>query len=137
MANLRRDDISIGEDKWIKFISVADRRETAIELDPILEPIMPFLTALETDCVAECCGIDAFALWPDDLERAARQFDRATLLQQLDAVLKRVAIADGGTFVSHRLNNYFDRDVLNQLLNHLAASLDGDDTASGRIPSRR
>jgi hypothetical protein len=64
-----RDDISIGPDKWITFFDINGRQAGAVDLDPLILPMEEFWSLLETNCVAGCCGIDAFSVWPEDIER--------------------------------------------------------------------
>jgi hypothetical protein len=120
MPKPNRNDINIGEDKWITFIELQGRQSNPIDADKILDPIKPFLDRLETECVAACCGIDAYGLWPDDIARATRDFGDPGLPDRIAAVRNRIAEAGGDVFVSHRMNNYFDKQVLLQLLDHIA-----------------
>jgi hypothetical protein len=120
MSKSSRDDISIGEDKWITFIELDGQQTSAIELDEILKPIEPFLNLLETECVAACCGIDAYALWRKDIARAAKQSEITDLSQSIDDARQRIATTTGDSFVSHRMNNFFHRQTLLQLIDHIA-----------------
>lgn len=120
MSKPNRDDISIGEDKWITFIELDGQQTSAIELDEILKPIESFLNLLETECVAACCGIDAYALWCEDIARAAIQSQISDLSQSIDVTRQRIAATNGDSFVSHRMNNFFHRQTLLQLIDHLA-----------------
>ncbi|QOT79288.1 DUF6331 family protein [Cupriavidus basilensis] len=88
-----------------------------------LAPILPLLHWLETECVADCCGIDAYGFWPDAIARAAMQAGLPDLAERIAQVRERVAGAGGDVFLSHRMNNYFDRQVLLQLIDHIAACL--------------
>ncbi|NUA31867.1 DUF6331 family protein [Cupriavidus basilensis] len=45
------------------------------------------------------------------------------LAERIAQVRERVAGAGGDVFLSHRMNNYFDRQVLLQLIDHIAACL--------------
>ena len=119
MSKPNRNDISIGKDKWITFIELDGGQSSAIELDEILKPIEPFVTSLETECVAACCGIGAYALWPEDIATAAKHTDRAELRRCLDAVQTHIAKTNGDTFVSQRMNNFFHRATLLELFNHI------------------
>jgi len=120
MPKPNRSDISIGKDKWITFIELDSRQSNAIQLDEILKPIEPFLISLETECVAACCGIDAHALWPDDIANAAKHSAIANLPQRIDNAPKRIIETGGDSFVSHSINNFFDRQTLIQLIYHIA-----------------
>lgn len=120
MSKANRNDISIGKDKWITFIELDGRQDGAIELDEILKPIEPFLNSLETECVAACCGIDAYALWPENIAAAAKESVVPDLLGSIDTARQRIVETGGDSFVSHRMNNYFDRRTLLQLIDHIA-----------------
>jgi hypothetical protein len=120
MSKPNRNDISIGNDKWITFIELDGRQSSAIALDEILKPIEPFLKLLETECVAACCGIDAYALWPEDIAGAARRSEIPNLSKMIDAARQRIVETGGDSFVSHRMNNYFDRQTLLQLIDHMS-----------------
>lgn len=120
MPKPNRNDISIGKDKWITFIELDCAQAEAIELDEILKPVESFFNLLETECVAACCGIDAYALWPNDIATAAKHFDLAELRRCFHEVQSRIAEANGDTFVSHRMNNFFHRLTLVELVDHIA-----------------
>jgi hypothetical protein len=114
-----RNDISIGKDKWITFRNVDGRQTAAVELDGILEPVMPFLDMLETECVAACCGIDAYSFWSEDIVRAAARSEGTDLPGQLDDARRQIDAAGADIFVSHRMNNYLDKRTLLELMDHI------------------
>lgn len=120
MSKPNRNDISIGKDRWITFVELDGQQTSAVELDEILKPIEPFLDSLETECVAACCGIDAYALWPEDIAGATKQSDIPNLSQAIDTVQKRITDTVGDSYVSHRMNNFFHRQTLVQLIDHIA-----------------
>ena len=120
MPKPNRNDISIGENAWIEFIELDDQQKIAIELDEILKPIEPFLNLLETECVAACCGIDAYALWPEDIAVAKTQSCISDLSRVIGTVREQIGGTDGASFVSHRMNNFFHRKTLLQLVDHIA-----------------
>ena len=115
------NDISIGKDKWITFIDVVGRQENAVSIDDMLTPLDSFWKALETECVAACCGIDAFALWPDDIRRVSAHSDAKLLAEALASLRRFVESTASDAFVSQKLNNYFDRRVLLQIIDHIEA----------------
>ncbi len=128
MTKPHPNDISVGPDRWITFIDLEERQSAAIEIDEILKPVFPFLELLENDCVAECCGIDAYTLWPDDIVEACRQFDPLELLQKIEQIRKRVSDTDGDVVVSHKINNYFDKGVFLRLIDHITSSIRTSDS---------
>jgi hypothetical protein len=121
MSKPHSTDISIGKDQWIRFIDVVGRESGAASVDHLIAPLESFWSALETNCIAECCGIDAFSLWPDDVRRAASTVDADFLAEGLNALREFVERSEPDIFVSQRLNNYFDRQVLLQAIDHIHA----------------
>jgi hypothetical protein len=120
MSKPNRNDISIGKGKWITFVELDGQQTDAIDLDEILKPIEPFLNSLETECVAGCCGVDAYALWPEDIAGAAKQSDLSNLSRSIETARKQIIDSGGDSFVSHRMNNFFQRQTLLQLIDHIA-----------------
>jgi hypothetical protein len=126
-------DISIGKDRWITFIELDGRQAEALDIDSVLEPIQSFLGLLETECVVACCGIDALGLWAQDIARARRDCHDPDIGTKVAAVRDQVMQSSSTTLVSHKLNNYFDRQVLVAMLNHIAVCLaTTDDSLSER-----
>lgn len=123
MAKPNRHDIFIGEDQWIPFIELETPYSDAEDLDVILAPIQPFLDLLETECVADCCGIDAYALWPEAITNAATKSNDLDLAKRIVDVRKQIVESHGNSFVSNRMNNYFAKPTLLQLIDHLAHNM--------------
>ncbi|VWB71475.1 hypothetical protein BLA13014_03245 [Burkholderia aenigmatica] len=122
-----KNDISIGPDRWIEFGDLTGEQAQAVAIDPCLAGIMPLLDALETDCVAECCGIDAFVFWPDEIAGAVGTRDRAALVQLADELLTVQCSIDAlpsDLVVSTRMNQYFPKAVMLELLAHLLTTVD-------------
>lgn len=123
MTKPHQNDISVGQDQWITFVNVEGRQSTAVDIDPLLTPMNDFLDRLETTCVAGCCGIDAFDLWPEHIQRAAAESGDTALPRKLLELKAFIDENPADCFVSTRLNNYFDRGVLLQVLDHIATHL--------------
>jgi hypothetical protein len=114
------NDISIGQDKWITFVDISDRPyEQAVSIDHLISSMESFWSALETYCVAGCCGIDAFSLWPEDIQAASRSQDEQAIASALASLREFVEKSSADTFVSSRLNNLFDKKVLLELIQHI------------------
>jgi hypothetical protein len=114
------NDISIGQAKWITFIDIADRPyEQAVSIDHLIAPMGSFWSALESNCVAGCCGIDAFSLWAEDIKSASLSQARQALSSALTSLRTFAEQSTADTFVSSRLNNLFDKQVLLQLIEHI------------------
>lgn len=117
-----KNDINIGPDQWISWVEL-NLADQPLRIDALLEPTIPFWEELETLCVAGCCGIDAFSLWPKDVQRAAAAVGTEQVKSHLLELRAAVLCLDSRTIVASRLNNLFDQSVFVQLLNHLLACL--------------
>jgi hypothetical protein len=85
-----------------------------------------FWTKLETKSLTGCCGIDAFSLWPEDIQRASDEVADRLLPEKLDALRAFVVGSETSDFISMRLNHRFHRTVLLQLLDHVGRHITTD-----------
>src|SRR5262245_2403335 len=123
-----KNDISIGQDRWITFGDLAGGQARAVQIDPQLAPVMPFLESLETECVVDCCGIDAFGLWPEQVEKAVgtlRQRERDRLVTSLLSVQDEIGRLPSDTLISTRMNQYFRKEVFLEVLAHIRGVIEG------------
>jgi hypothetical protein len=118
------DDVSIGENEWIRFVDITGRSDRPASLDEHIQPMEPFWRALEVNCVSECCGINAHSLWPEDIWNAARSARDPQLLARLEALRQYTASVSSSVVHSTILNQLFDRDIFLSLLDHVIAKVD-------------
>lgn len=113
-------DISIARGRWLRAAPLVPTA-TSFELDPLLQETMPLWDALETECVVDCCGFDAFCFWPEAVQAALSTSAAAPI----PALLRlRAAVADGGSddvFGSDRLGAVLTRSTLLALLDIVVA----------------
>lgn len=128
MKKPRPNDISVGPDRWITFIDIENRTSGAVAIDEILQPVFPFFDLLEKHCVAECCGIDAYSLWPVDIAEAFRDYGSLGSLRDFEQIRKQIVDTDGDVVVSRKINNYFDKTVILQLVDHITSSIRNSDS---------
>ncbi|WP_321895520.1 DUF6331 family protein [Burkholderia cepacia] len=122
-----KNDIDIGPDRWIEFGDLSGGQAQAVAIDPCLAGVMSLIDALETDCVAECCGIDAFGFWPDEIAVAVSTLDRAALARLADDLLsvqRAIDALPSDLVVSTRMNQFFRKAVLVELLAHIRTTID-------------
>lgn len=122
MDKVHDNDLSIGKDKWISWIEL-DQSKTPLEIDSFLQPTVPFWTVLETECVSGCCGIGAFAMWPDDIQNAERQLNDDLIKQKFQTLRADLSKQTDLIFTSSYLNKVFDKRVFLQLLDHIISNL--------------
>jgi hypothetical protein len=112
-------DIDIGRDKWIIFGELNGLQNQAINIDALLQPLSDFWQLLETRCVRECCGIDAFDFWAENVLNNTKHLDHGELLAKLHAIKESVLGITSVAVVSQKLNNYFLKTTFIELLDHL------------------
>ncbi|WDI43249.1 DUF6331 family protein [Bremerella sp. P1] len=121
MAKPNPNDISIGEGRWIEFRN-SDWQQ-AEPLDGDLKHVADFLNRLETECDAGCCGIDAYTFWEKDISSAVESFEVHELLQRFAEISDKIASRDTETYFSERMNNYFHRQTILALFEHIMVTL--------------
>lgn len=114
-----KDDILIGDDKWIEFISLDGRHDQAVAIDHYLDGLWPLIQKLETQCVAACCGFDAFDFTEDAIREAVGDMNCDQLRIVLTEAKNKIEVIGSDVIVSTRMNNLADRKVLMQLLDHI------------------
>jgi hypothetical protein len=116
--------ISIGDNKWIKWGNFnPSNNSEIIEIDELLKPTYDFWTGLETQCVAECCGIDAFSFWEDDIKKAISYKDKVQLIKVFNNVKTEIINSTKTIVSSSRLNCSMDIEVFIQLIDHILTTL--------------
>jgi hypothetical protein len=76
-------DIDIGQDKWIIFGELNGLQNQAINIDSLIQPLNDLWQSLETRCVSECCGIDAFDFWSENVLNNTKHLDHGELLSKI------------------------------------------------------
>ncbi len=117
-------DISIGQDKWIEWIEFDSSNANPFDIDKMLEPITGFLKLLEIECVAECCGIDAFSFWSEDIQVAHKKyFEKDELLIELENIRDQIADLSSDVLISTLLNQMINKEVFLELIKHIIEEL--------------
>ena len=117
--------ISIGDNKWIKWGNFnPSNNSEIIEIDELLKPTYDFWTGLETQCVAECCGIDAFSFWEDDIKEAISGIDKTQLIIDLKNVKAQLIKTNMKIVSSYKLNNLMDKGVFIQLIDLIVETIE-------------
>ena len=112
-------DIQIGEDAWIENIDIADCHAQAVEIDGHLDGLWPLLERLETQCVAGCCGFDAYDFTREGIAAALPGLEPARLHAAYAAATRALAGVPGDVILSSRMNNLAHKRMLLRLLDHI------------------
>lgn len=125
-GRLHSSDISIGDGRWLRWMESPSEqaRSSAEDIDPWLVGLATLWDSLETECEHECCGIDAFNLARESVQRAVPAAHRHEVLRALGVVRQRIAALGPSAFiVSMRLNQYMHRDLILGVVDHLVECL--------------
>lgn len=123
MSKYPPNSIVIGQGKWIEHVDVADKVSNAVDIDLKLQDIDQFWSLLETQCEAGYCGIDAFDFEAETIVKAANSLDFEYVSSSLLTLRCYIQSLESEVLSSNRLNNYFDKKVFLQLVDHLVSSL--------------
>ena len=115
-------DINIGPYKWIKWIDF-NQNEVTYEIDAELMDTEPFWKYLETECVRECCGIDAYSFLPQDIEKAKKKINNPNIKNEFIDLREKMNLVDEQVICSSYLNNLLDISVFITLLDHIIDNL--------------
>ncbi|MFD2937501.1 DUF6331 family protein [Spirosoma flavum] len=125
--------VSIGPDKEMKLLEFDYNASSVLELDKLLGnssdaignysdvegSLGQLWNKLETNCIAGCCGIDAFAFWPEDIAIIVKELDKKELLEQLVQLKNRVLNSSQQIVYYHRFNSLFAKLSFLELLDYL------------------
>ncbi|GMB64808.1 DUF6331 family protein [Pectobacterium parmentieri] len=123
IAIIKENFISIGDDDCIVLPDLTGRYQQAVDIDYLLEGLLPLWAVIETECVAACCGFDAFDFYADTLYAAARKLEPAEFGHALHYAIEQIALLDTTVVSSRVLNNLADKQAFIALLQHIRTSL--------------
>ena len=119
MNKKHKHDISIGKDQWIIFEDLENGQPDAVKIDPLMVNLFPMWKALETQCVSECCGIDAYGLWSEDVLKSTEALNRKELIKMPITLASEIQGIEKNILVSSTLNNYFTKSTFLKVIDHL------------------
>jgi hypothetical protein len=114
-----KNAILLAEGRWIEFIELDGRYDSAMSIDHLLSDTGSLWASLEKFCVADCCGFDAFDFTLEAIKDASRFLDPAEQCHHIGRLKTALSEFGADVVVSKRLNNYADIRVFNALLDHL------------------
>ncbi len=123
MAGENKSDIHIGETERIHWVEFDTSSNDLIDVDYIVAKHDDFWTFLQIFCVPDCCGLDAFRFYPDDIKNAAGHVDKVLLKSDLAKLKNDLLNSDKDIIISSRLNNLVDKAVFLRLIDHITDNL--------------
>jgi hypothetical protein len=122
------NDINIGKDKWIEWINFDfTNGDNVFQIDDLLRSTFDFWDKLEIQCVAGCCGIDAYSFWKEDIKLAADQMNQADLIKNLMTAKMNIESRSEVILASEKLNFLMNKSVFIQLLDHIVTTVNPED----------
>jgi hypothetical protein len=123
MTEERKSDLHIGETERIHWVEFDTSSNDLIDVDYIVAKHDDFWTFLQIFCVPDCCGLDAFRFYPEDIKNAAIHVDKELLKSDLARLKNDLLSSDKEIIISSRLNNLVDKGVFIRLLYHITDNL--------------
>lgn len=123
MTDENKSDIHISETERIHWVEFDTSSNALIDVDYIVAKHDDFWTFLQIFCVPDCCGLDAFRFYPDDIKNAASHVDKELLKSDLSNLKTDLLSSDKEIIISSRLNNLVDKTVFIQLIDHITDNL--------------
>ncbi len=123
MADENKSDIHIGETERIHWVEFDTSSNDLIDIDYIVAKHDDFWTFLQIFCVPDCCGLDAFRFYPDDIKNAVNHADKELLKSDLSTLKNDLLKSDKDIVISSRLNNLIDKTVFIKLLDHIIKNI--------------
>ncbi|GKW10333.1 DUF6331 family protein [Pectobacterium punjabense] len=123
MALIKENFISIGDDDCIVLPDLTGRYQQAVNVDYLLEGLLPLLRRIETECMAACCGFDAFDFYAETLYATARKLEPAAFGPMLHNAIEQITLLDTTVVSSRVLNGLADKQAFIALLQHIRTSL--------------
>ena len=123
MAEENKSDIHIGETERIYWVEFDTSSNELFDVDYIIPKYDDFWAFLQIFCVPDCCGLDAFRFYPDDIANASNHVDQELLRDDLSKLKQDLLRSDKKIITSARLNNLVDKTVFIELLDHINKNL--------------
>jgi hypothetical protein len=123
MAAEETRDIHIGETQRIHWVEFDTASKDVIDVDYIVAKHADFWRSLEINCVAGCCGLDAFRFYPGDIADASVHIDKEALKEDLVKLKLNLAKTNQEIVISSTLNQLVNKAVFVELLDHIVKYL--------------
>lgn len=122
------EEIFINENQSIKWINFNSEKIQPRNIDSLLDGTHDFWKGLETECVAECCGIQAFSFFKIDIKNALENLDKEEIHSNLIIAKNELLKIKEEVVVSGLLNQLIHKKIFLELLNHIIACLNHTNT---------
>lgn len=113
-------DIKIGpeDDAWIEWVDFDGRDSEVFDIDLFILERKMFWDKLETECVKECCGFDAYSFYPEAINRAKLGEDNFDLY--IDKCVEQIKSIENEILISGYMNQLIHKTTFLKLLEHIA-----------------
>lgn len=115
-------DLELGSGKQILWIE-PDTTQDDFNADYIIAKYPEFWKGLELYCVAECCGLDAYRFYPEDIIEASKSVNKEELKNDLSILIKDTLNTPLQNVSCRALNHIMVKDVFIQLMEHIKTHL--------------
>ena len=94
-------------------------KEPIEKIDDEVSVAEDFWQACEVNCVAECCGLEAFCFYEETILDALKMSNNEKILKMIESIVSKMAESKCQLYSSSRLNQVFPRNDLFELMSHI------------------
>jgi len=123
VVDKNKNDIHISETERIHWVEFDNSSNDLYDVDYIIAKHDDFWTFLQIFCVPDCCGLNAFRFYPDDIANASKEVDKVLLREDLLKLKLDLINSAKDIIISSRMNSLVDKAVFVKLLDHINRNL--------------
>lgn len=117
MNKLKDIKIGIREEDWIKWIEFDPTKTELLEIDDLIFERKQFWDKLETECLKDCCGFDAYSFFPKDIGKAKSLEPDFELY--IDKIIRYVSQSNLEILISKYMNQLVHKGTFLELLTYI------------------
>ena len=113
------NDIKLDNNQVIEWFDFNPESDKNVDITYLTTPLVKFFKTLETECLSECCGIDAFDFSEENIKQNLCKFDKDKLIQNLLTILNDLEFQDTISVSSTDLNQLFHKKTFADLVSYI------------------
>lgn len=112
-------DIKIGpeDDSWIEWIDFDERNLDVFNMNSLILERKEFWDKLETECVKDCCGVDAYSFYPESIRKA--KLNEGGIDQYITELIEMIKSSEKQVLSIKYMNQNIHKTTFLRLLDHI------------------
>ncbi len=117
MNKLKDIKVSDEEKDWIKWIEFDSSKSELLEIDQLILERKQFWDKLETECLKDCCGFNAYSFFPEDIRKAKSVETNFDIY--MEQIVRFVSQSDRKIVISSYMNQLIHKKPFLELIKHI------------------